>query len=295
MYVTPETMRECLTKLSETGLIRPLPEAPKKLEALTQAWREGIIPNATDANMRAAVSYLMQEEETGGSYVTVARFNKALRVVRQRAASARSQIIKGLEESDTGVLAELTMSDTDDDEALEESNQYASLLYRRAAHMAAAGGASKRGIERAGTIAVQRFNEGGALKSLYEHFQDVSEAISGGTFLSPNEAAAVFSSDNESSSVAAYSPDRIQQLIHGRTQTPATANSGARKEQVSAEAKARIHQANREIVESIKRRGIEAREAKREAERAQQEAERRHADETLAQLKELIAAGQIEL
>ena len=292
MYVTPETMRECLTKLSETGLIRPLPEAPKK--ALTQAWREGIIPNATDANMRAAVSYLMQEEETGGSYVTVARFNKALRVVRQRAASARSQIIKDLEESDTGVLAELTMNDTAD-EALEESNQYAGLLYRRAAHMAAAGGASKRGIERAGTIAVQRFNEGGALKSLYEHFQDVSEAISGGTFLSPNEAAAVFSTDSESSSVAAYSPDRIQQLIHGRTQTPATANSGARKEQVSAEAKARIHQANREIVESIKRRGIEAREAKREAERAQQEAERRHADEALAQLKELIAAGQIEL
>ena len=112
MYVTPETMRECLTKLSETGLIRPLPEAPKKLEALTQAWREGIIPNATDVNMSAAVSYLMQEEETGGSYVTVARFNKALRVVRQRAASARSQIIKGLEESDTGVLAELTMNDT---------------------------------------------------------------------------------------------------------------------------------------------------------------------------------------
>ena len=64
---------------------------------------------------------------------------------------------------------------------------------------------------------------------------------------------------------------------------------------MSAEAKARIHQANREIVESIKRRGIEAREAKREAERAQQEAERRHADEALAQLKELIAAGQIEL
>ena len=118
MYVTPETMRECLTKLSETGLIRPLPEAPKKLEALTQAWREGIIPNATDANMSAAVSYLMQEEETGGSYVTVARFNKALRVVRQRAASARSQIIKGLEESDTGVLAELTMNDGAD-EALE--------------------------------------------------------------------------------------------------------------------------------------------------------------------------------
>ena len=289
MYVTPETMRECLTKLSETGLIRPLPEAPKKLEALTQAWREGIIPNATDANMRAAVSYLMQEEETGGSYVTVARFNKALRVVRQRAASARSQIIKGLEESDTGVLAELTMSDTDD-EALEESNQYAGLLYRRAA-----GGASKRGIERAGAIAVQRFNEGGALKSLYEHFQDVSEAISGGTFLSPNEAAAVFSTDSESSSVAAYSPDRIQQLIHGRTQTTATANSGSRKAQDSPEAKARIHQANRKIVESIKRRGIEAREAKREAERAQQEAERRHADETLAQLEELIAAGQIEL
>ena len=294
MYVTPETMRECLTKLSETGLIRPLPEAPKKLEALTQAWREGIIPNATDANMRAAVSYLMQEEETGGSYVTVARFNKALRVVRQRAASARSQIIKGLEESDTGVLAELTMSDTDD-VALEESNQYAGLLYRRAAHMAAAGGASKRGIERAGTIAVQRFNEGGALKSLYEHFQDVSEAISGGTFLSPNEAAAVFSTDNESSSVSAYSPDRIQQLIHGRTQTTATANSGASKAQESPEAKERIRQANRQIVESIKRRGIEAREAKREAERAQQEAERRHADETLAQLKELIAAGQIEL
>lgn len=294
MYVTPETMRECLTKLSETGLIRPLPEAPKKLEALTQAWREGIIPNATDANMRAAVSYLMQEEETGGSYVTVARFNKALRVVRQRAASARSQIIKGLEESDTGVLAELTMSDTDD-VALEESNQYAGLLYRRAAHMAAAGGASKRGIERAGTIAVQRFNEGGALKSLYEHFQDVSEAISGGTFLSPNEAAAVFSADSESGSVAAYSPDRIQQLIHGRTQTPTTANSGSRKAQDSPEAKERIRQANRKIVESIKRRGIEAREAKREAERAQQEAERRHADETLAQLKELIAAGQIEL
>ena len=294
MYVTPETMRECLTKLSETGLIRPLPEAPKKLEALTQAWREGIIPNATDANMRAAVSYLMQEEETGGSYVTVARFNKALRVVRQRAASARSQIIKGLEESDTGVLAELTMSDTDD-VALEESNQYAGLLYRRAARMAAAGGASKRGIERAGTIAVQRFNEGGALKSLYEHFQDVSEAISGGTFLSPNEAAAVFSADSESSSVAAYSPDRIQQLIHGRTQTPTTANSGSRKAQDSPEAKERIRQANRKIVESIKRRGIEAREAKREAERAQQEAERRHADETLAQLKELIAAGQIEL
>lgn len=187
MYVTPETMRECLTKLSETGLIRPLPEAPKKLEALTQAWREGIIPNATDANMRAAVSYLMQEEETGGSYVTVARFNKALRVVRQRAASARNQIIKGLEESDTGVLADLTMNDTAD-EALEEHNQYAGLLYQRAARMAAAGGASKRGIERAGAIAVQRFNEGGALKSLHEHFQDVSEAISGGTFLSPNEA-----------------------------------------------------------------------------------------------------------
>lgn len=294
MYVTPETMRECLTKLSETGLIRPLPEAPKKLEALTQAWREGIIPNATDANMRAAVSYLMQEEETGGSYVTVARFNKALRVVRQRAASARSQIIKGLEESDTGVLAELTMSDTDD-VALEESNQYAGLLYRRAAHMAAAGGASKRGIERAGTIAVQRFNEGGALKSLYEHFQDVSEAISGGTFLSPVEAAAVFSTDSESSSVTAYSPDRIQQLIHGRTQTPSAVNSGARKAQESPEAKERIRQANREIVESIKRRGIEAREAKREAERAQQEAERRHADEALAQLEQLIAAGQIEL
>jgi len=294
MYVTPETMRECLTKLSETGLIRPLPEAPKKLETLTQAWREGIIPNATDANMRAAVSYLMQEEETGGSYVTVARFNKALRVVRQRAASARSQIIKGLEESDTGVLAELTMNDTTD-EALEETNQYAGLLYRRAAHMAAAGGASKRGIERAGAIAVQRFNEGGALKSLYEHFQDVSEAISGGTFLSPVEAAAVFSADSESSSVAAYSPDRIQQLIHGRTQTPSTTNSGARKAQDSPEAKERIRQANRQIVESIKRRGIEAREAKREAERAQQEAERRHADETLAQLKELIAAGQIEL
>ena len=294
MYVTPETMRECLTKLSETGLIRPLPEAPKKLEALTQAWREGIIPNATDVNMRAAVSYLMQEEETGGSYVTVARFNKALRVVRQRAASARSQIIKGLEESDTGVLAELTMSDTDD-VALEESNQYAGLLYRRAAHMAAAGGASKRGIERAGTIAVQRFNEGGALKSLYEHFQDVSEAISGGTFLSPVEAAAVFSTDSESSSVTAYSPDRIQQLIHGRTQTPSAVNSGARKAQESPEAKERIRQANREIVESIKRRGIEAREAKREAERAQQEAERRHADEALAQLEQLIAAGQIEL
>lgn len=223
--------------------------------------------------MSAAVSYLMQEEETGGSYVTVARFNKALRVVRQRAASARSQIIKDLEESGTGVLADLTMSDTDD-EGLEESNQYAGLLYQRATRMAAAGG---------------------ALKSLHEHFQDVSEAISGGTFLSPNEAAAVFSADSESSSVAAYSPDRIQQLIHGRTQTPSTANSGARKEQVSAEAKARIHQANREIVESIKRRGIEAREAKREAERAQQEAERRHADEALAQLKELIAAGQIEL
>lgn len=287
-------MRECLTKLSETGLIRPLPEAPKKLEALTQAWREGIIPNATDANMRAAVSYLMQEEETGGSYVTVARFNKALRVVRQRAASARSQIIKGLEESDTGVLAELTMNDGAD-EALEESSQYAGLLYRRAAHMAAAGGASKRGIERAGAIAVQRFNEGGALKSLYEHFQDVSEAISGGTFLSPVEAAAVFSADSESSSVAAYSPDRIQQLIHGRTQTPSTANSGARKAQDSPEAKERIRQANREIVESIKRRGIKAREAKREAERAQQEEERRHANEALAQLEELIAAGQIEL
>ena len=294
MYVTPETMRECLTKLSETGLIRPLPEAPKKLEALTQAWREGIIPNATDANMRAAVSYLMQEEETGGSYVTVARFNKALRVVRQRAASARSQIIKGLEESDTGVLAELTMNDTAD-EALEESNQYAGLLYRRAAHMAAAGGASKRGIERAGTIAVQRFNEGGALKSLYEHFQDLSEALSGGTFLSPVEAAAVFSTDSEPSSVATYSPDRIQQLIHGRTQTPSTANSGARKAQDSPEAKERIRQANRQIVESIKRRGIEAREAKREAERAQQEEERRHANEALAQLEELIAAGQIEL
>lgn len=294
MYVTPETMRECLTKLSETGLIRPLPEAPKKLEALTQAWREGIIPNATDANMKAAVSYLMQEEETGGSYVTVARFNKALRVVRQRAASARSQIIKGLEESDMGVLAELTMNDTAD-EALEESNQYAGLLYRRAAHMAAAGGASKRGIERAGAIAVQRFNEGGALKSLYEHFQDVSEAISGGTFLSPVEAAAVFSADSESSSVAAYSPDRIQQLIHGRTQTPSASNSGARKAQDSPEAKERIRQANREIVESIKRRGIEAREAKREAERAQQEEERRHANEALAQLEELIAAGQIEL
>lgn len=294
MYVTPETMRECLTKLSETGLIRPLPEAPKKLEALTQAWREGIIPNATDANMKAAVSYLMQEEETGGSYVTVARFNKALRVVRQRAASARSQIIKDLEESDTGVLAELTMNDTAD-EALEESNQYAGLLYRRAAHMAAAGGASKRGIERAGTIAVQRFNEGGALKSLYEHFQDLSEAISGGTFLSPVEAAAVFSTDSEPSSVAAYSPDRIQQLIHGRTQTPSTANSGARKAQDSPEAKERIRQANRQIVESIKRRGIEAREAKREAERAQQEEERRHANEALAQLEELIAAGQIEL
>lgn len=294
MYVTPETMRECLTKLSETGLIRPLPEAPKKLEALTQAWREGIIPNATDANMKAAVSYLMQEEETGGSYVTVARFNKALRVVRQRAAAARSQIIKGLEESDTGVLAELTMNDTAD-EALEESNQYAGLLYRRAAHMAAAGGASKRGIERAGAIAVQRFNEGGALKSLYEHFQDVSEAISGGTFLSPVEAAAVFSADSESSSVAAYSPDRIQQLIHGRTQTPSASNSGARKAQDSPEAKERIRQANREIVESIKRRGIEAREAKREAERAQQEEERRHANEALAQLEELIAAGQIEL
>lgn len=291
MYVTPETMRECLTKLSETGLIRPLPEAPKKLEALTQAWREGIIPNATDANMRAAVSYLMQEEEeTGGSYVTVARFNKALRVVRQRAASARSQIIKDLEESDTGVLAELTMNDTAD-EALEESNQYAGLLYRRAAHMAAAGGASKRGIERAGTIAVQRFNEGGALKSLYEHFQDLSEAISGGTFLSPVETAAVFSTDSEPSSVAAYSPDRIQQLIHGRTQTPSTANSGARKAQDSPEAKERIRQANRQIVESIKRRGIEA----REAERAQQEEERRHANEALAQLEELIAAGQIEL
>ena len=192
------------------------------------------------------------------------------------------------------MLADLTMNDGAD-EALEEHNQYAGLLYQRAARMAAAGGASKRGIERAGAIAVQRFNEGGALKSLHEHFQDVSEAISGGTFLSPNEAAAVFSTDSESSSVAAYSPDRIQQLIHGRTQTTATANSGARKEQVSAEAKARIHQANREIVESIKRRGIEAREAKREAERAQQEAERRHADETLAQLKELIAAGQIEL
>lgn len=287
-------MRECLTKLSETGLIRPLPEAPKKLEALTQAWREGIIPNATDANMRAAVSYLMQEEETGGSYVTVARFNKALRVVRQRAASARSQIIKGLEESDTGVLAELTMNDTAD-EALEESNQYAGLLYRRAAHMAAAGGASKRGIERAGTIAVQRFNEGGALKSLYEHFQDLSEALSGGTFLSPVEAAAVFSTDSEPSSVATYSPDRIQQLIHGRTQTPSTANSGARKAQDSPEAKERIRQANRQIVESIKRRGIEAREAKREAERAQQEEERRHANEALAQLEELIAAGQIEL
>lgn len=287
-------MRECLTKLSETGLIRPLPEAPKKLEALTQAWREGIIPNATDANMRAAVSYLMQEEETGGSYVTVARFNKALRVVRQRAASARSQIIKGLEESDTGVLAELTMNDGAD-EALEESNQYAGLLYRRAAHMAAAGGASKRGIERAGAIAVQRFNEGSALKSLYEHFQDLSEAISGGTFLSPVEAAAVFSTDSKSSSVAAYSPDRIQQLIHGRTQTPSTSNSGARKAQDSPEAKERIRQANRQIVESIKQRGIEAREAKREAERAQQEEERRHANEALAQLKELIAAGQIEL
>lgn len=294
MYVTPEMMRDCLTKLSETGLIRPLPEAPKKLEALTQAWREGIIPNATDVNMSAAVSYLMQEEETGGSYVTVARFNKALRVVRQRAASARSQIIKGLEESDTGVLAELTMNDTVD-EALEESNQYAGLLYRRAARMAAAGGASKRGIERAGSIAVQRFNEGGALKSLHEHFQDVSEAISGGTFLSPVEAAAVFSVDSESSSVAAYSPDRIQQLIHGRTQTPSTSNSGARKAQDSPEAKERIRQANREIVESIKRRGIEAREAKREAERAQQEEERRHANEALAQLEELIAAGQIEL
>ena len=244
--------------------------------------------------MKAAVSYLMQEEETGGSYVTVARFNKALRVVRQRAASARSQIIKGLEESDTGVLAELTMNDTAD-EALEESNQYAGLLYRRAAHMAAAGGASKRGIERAGAIAVQRFNEGGALKSLYEHFQDVSEAISGGTFLSPVEAAAVFSADSESSSVAAYSPDRIQQLIHGRTQTPSASNSGARKAQDSPEAKERIRQANREIVESIKRRGIEAREAKREAERAQQEEERRHANEALAQLEELIAAGQIEL